>query len=158
METKIKKINWSILFKAFALVFLTALIGSYFTSINVSSEWYESIKPEITPPSYIFPIVWNFLYLTIIVSLYGAWSRVDKLKKNKLLILFGINFLLNIAWSYFYFALMMPAVALLVLIALWLSIISIIIYTKKINTYSAYILVPYILWITFAGYLNYLSI
>jgi len=153
-----KKEGWKILIICFIIVYLVAFIGSIFTSSAVNSQWYSSIKPSITPPNYVFPIVWNILFFLIAFSLYLAWiNSKNKKIKTKVAWAFGVNFILNIFWSVFYFYLKNPEFAFFELILLWFSILSMIIITWRINKKSAYLLIPYFLWVTFAGILNYLS-
>ncbi|MBS3089029.1 tryptophan-rich sensory protein [Candidatus Pacearchaeota archaeon] len=153
-----KRINWKILALSFLVVLLVAAAGSLFASSKRNTEWYQSIKPEITPPNYIFPLVWNILFTLIAISLYIAWTSSSPKQKNKLILFFGINLALNLVWSIIFFTLKNPALAFAELILFWLSIIYILIITYKINKISAYLLVPYLLWVTFAGYLNYLIV
>jgi len=151
------KIQWKILIVCLVVVYAIAFIGSLFTTGNTSGEWYESIKPSITPPNWIFPIVWNILFFLIALSLYIAWIHA-KNQKNKIIIVFSINFLLNILWSILYFTLKNPLYAFIEIIFLWLSITVMIYTTYKINKNSAYLLIPYLLWVSFACVLNYLTI
>ena len=154
-----KGINWKILITCLVIVYLVAFVGSLFTSPVTDSEWYESIKPSITPPSWVFPIVWNILFFLIALSLYFALtnSKTQKLK-TKIYFVFSINFLLNITWSVFYFGMKNPLFAFIDLIFLWFSIIAMILVTYKIDKKASYLLIPYLLWVSFAGVLNYLSI
>ncbi len=152
------QINWKILFASVIIVFFIAFLGSFFTTPQVDTEWYQSIKPEITPPSYVFPIVWNILFLMIAVSLYLSWINSSEVLKKKVAFAFGLNLFLNFLWSFFYFGLMNPALAFFDLIALWFSIILLITITYKIKKIASYLLIPYFLWVSFAGVLNYLSI
>lgn len=151
-----KKVNWKILIASFVIVFLVAFIGSLFTSGNTNSSWYDSIKPSITPPNYVFPIVWNILFVLIAFSLYFAWISSKKKDKNKLVLVFGLNFLLNILWSFLFFTLKNPVVAFIDILLLLASIIWMIGFTYKINKKSSWLLVPYLLWVAFATILNYL--
>ncbi len=153
-----KKIKWKVLLFSVLAVLFTALAGSFFTSQGVDTEWYQSIRPEITPPNFVFPIVWNLIFLMIAASLYLAWVKASQEQKTKITLVFGLNFFLNILWSAFYFGLMNPAAAFLELIFLWASILLMIFTVHKINKASAYLLIPYFLWVSFAGILNYLSI
>ncbi len=139
-------------------VFAVALIGSIFTSNNVSSDWYESIKPDITPPNIVFPIVWNILFILIAISLYFVWINSKKKDKNKIIIGYGINFLLNILWSVLYFGIRKPNYAFIEIFFLWASILYLIIMNWKIDKKASYLLIPYLLWVGFATYLNFLSI
>ncbi len=140
------------------VVFAVALIGSAFTSGRTSGEWYESIRPEITPPNYVFPIVWSILFFLIAVSLYLSWINAkNKREKSKIAIYFGINFVLNILWSFLYFYLQNPSLAFFEIILLEISIGLLIFKTYKIKPLAGYLLVPYFLWVGFASILNLLS-
>ncbi len=153
------KSKLKILIICLVIVYLVAFIGSIFTSQGTDSEWFEQIRPSITPPDYVFPIVWNILFFLIALSLYFAWiNSKNKENKRKIILVFGINFILNIFWSVFYFALRSPLCAFIDLILLFISIIFMIYVTADIDRISSYLLIPYSLWVGFAGILNYLSI
>jgi len=153
------KINWKILLLSFLFVYSAAFIGSLLTFSAVNSSWYETIKPSITPPNWVFPLVWNILFFLISLSLYLSIISVRKNSlKLKIKLSFGINLFLNVLWSLFYFALRKPAFAFIDLILLWISILPMIYFTCKTNRKSAWLLIPYLLWISFAGFLNYLSV
>ena len=138
------------------IVYSIAFIGSIFTSKNTGSDWYQSIKPKLTPPNYVFPIVWNILFLLISISLYLAWTSTKA--KQIIIVAFAINFFLNILWSFLYFYLKSPKAAFIEIIILWLSILSLVLVTWKINKTSSYLLMPYLAWVSFASLLNFLSI
>jgi len=153
-----KKINLKLFVTCLIIVYAVAGIGSFFTSKNTSSTWYESIKPSITPPNYVFPIVWSILFFLIALSLYFTWNDAKNRKtKEKIKWIFGINFALNIFWSAFYFGMKNPVLAYYDLIALWASICIMILFTSNINRKASYLLIPYLIWVAFAGILNYLS-
>jgi len=152
-----KRINWKILIVSLVIVYLVAFVGSLFTSPVTDSVWYESIKPSITPPNWVFPVVWNILFFLIAISLYLSWKNSDKKQKSLVAWVFGINFVLNIFWSILYFGLKNPLFAFYELILLWISILIMILVTCRINKASSYLLIPYILWVSFAGVLNYFS-
>ena len=119
--------------------------------------WYQSIKPSFTPPNYVFPIVWNILFFLIAISLYLAWTSAKKKEmKRKIAAVFGMNLLLNFLWSFLFFAKQNPVGAFFDLIALLITIVAMIYTTYKVNKTSAYLLVPYLLWVSFAGFLNWI--
>jgi len=154
-----KKLNIKILIICLISVYAIAFLGSLFTSPNTNTEWYESIKPSITPPSYVFPIVWNILFFMIAISLYLSYtSSKNKEQKNKVITVFTINLILNLLWSFLYFSLKNPLLAFADLILIWFTIILMIKTTYKINKTSSYLLSPYFPWVSFAGVLNYLTI
>lgn len=152
------KINWKVLIVSLAIVYLVALIGSIFTTNAVKSNWYQLIKPSITPPNYVFPIVWSILFFLIAISLYISWTKADKKQNNNIILVYSINFLLNIMWSAFYFGMKNPLIAFFDIIALLVSIIAMISVSYKIDKKTAYLLVPYLLWVAFATILNLLTI
>lgn len=131
-------------------IILTAYLGGKFTKSNVNNSWYNCIKPNITPPNYIFPIVWTILYIFLIKVFKDILDSKNKL----LIILFVINLLLNISWTYFYFG--QKDIKNAFIIILLILTTSIIILYKNKNNKLLYL--PYVLWIGFATCLNYLSI
>lgn len=158
-EKKTKnKINWRILIISLLIVCAVAIIGGIFTSEAVKSEWYQLNKPSITPPNWIFPIVWNILFFLIALSLYINWVKADKKQKNDIILVYGINFVLNIAWSAIYFGMKNPLVSFFDIIALLVSIIAMISVSNKISKKAGYLLIPYLLWVGFATILNLLTI
>ncbi len=157
MPNKIKKINFKVLILCLVAVYSFALLGSLLTSSNVNSSWYDSIKPSITPPNWVFPVVWNILFFLIALSLYLSWMKAKSRKtKKKLVLVFSINLILNVLWSFLFFYLQNPLFAFFELIVLWLSILAMILVSYKINKVSSYLLIPYIVWLSFASILNYL--
>jgi len=141
-----------------AIVGVVAFIGSLFTSQSVNSAWYESIKPSITPPNYVFPIVWTVLFFLIGLSLYFAWTDSKKEMKKRIAIIFAINFGLNIIWSILYFGMQSVLSAFFEILLLIASIAYMMSALKKVSKTSGYLLIPYLLWVCFAAILTYLSL
>ena len=134
--------------------FIASLIGSLFTSSAIPS-WYSALnKPFFSPPNWIFAPAWTALYLLMGISLYLVWINKSKLKK-KAVSIFGIQLGLNALWSIIFFGLHAPLFAFIEIILLWLSILFTIIYFYRINKTSAYLLIPYIIWVSFAAVLNF---
>ncbi|MBU2612518.1 MAG: tryptophan-rich sensory protein [Nanoarchaeota archaeon] len=150
------KINWKVLIVSLIITFLIGFVGSLFTSPNTGTEWYNSIKPDITPPNFVFPVVWNILFFLIALSLYFAWTSSKKKDKPEIALVFGINFFLNILWSVIFFGLKLPLISFFEIILLLGSILWMILITRKISKISAWLLTPYLIWVAFAGVLNYL--
>ncbi|MBL7052022.1 MAG: tryptophan-rich sensory protein [Nanoarchaeota archaeon] len=132
--------------------FLASAIGSLFTASSVSTWYLTLIKPTFNPPSWIFGPVWTILYLLIGIALYLVWI---KKKDITAFIIFGIQMFLNALWSVIFFGLQKPFFAFTEIILLWISIILTMIYFYRINKISAYLLIPYLLWVSFAAVLNY---
>ncbi len=135
------------------IVFLAAAIGSLFTSNSISG-WYSTlVKPSFSPPNWVFGPVWTTLYILIAISLYLVWNK-NKLK-SVALYSFSLQLLLNVFWSTIFFGLHSPVYAFICIILLWLSVIWNMLEFYKISKISAYLLVPYLLWVSFATILNY---
>src|SRR3989344_4674537 len=100
---KKRGINWKTLVISLIAVYVIAFLGSIFTASSTNSEWYQSIKPSITPPNFVFPIVWNILFFLIALSIYFVWENSKKKQKKNLLIIFGANLFLNVLWSALFF-------------------------------------------------------
>lgn len=135
------------------LSFSASLIGSIFTSSSVST-WYLTIqKPSFNPPSWVFGPVWTILYFLIGVSFYLIW--INKKKTKKAIWIFIIQLVLNALWSILFFGLQSPLAAFIEIIVLWIAILATIISFYKISKHAAYLLIPYILWVSFASVLNF---
>ena len=131
----------------------TSALGSYFTSKTVNSPWYTCIKPDITPPSYVFPIVWTTLYILFF------FVFVLSLQKHFCISLFSLSLFLNVLWCYLYFdrkQIEEAFVVLLTMVFLGVSILWIAFHKKEYRILTLF--TPYVLWISFASYLNYESI
>ena len=128
-------------------VILAAMIGSLASTQASSDLWYLSLnKSELNPPSYVFGIVWPILYVLMMISAYLA--------HNKIYGIFIIQLVFNAAWSWLFFRFQMPLISLIdiyLLIALNLFI-TILMY--KENKLAFILFIPYVLWISFASYLN----
>jgi translocator protein len=134
------------------LPFLASAIGGLFTASSVSTWYLEITKPSFNPPSWIFGPVWTALYLLMGISLYLVWiKKYDRTAFT----LFGVQLFLNALWSFLFFGLQEPFYAFLEIILLWAAILLTMIYFYRINNASAYLLVPYILWVSFAAVLNF---
>ena len=153
-----KSVNWKVLLVCLAIVYFVAFIGSLFTNSAVKSAWYEQIKPGITPPNWVFPVVWNILFFLIALSLYFVWTSRKNKNKKLTAVVYLLNFNFNMLWSLLYFGLRNPLSAFYQIIVLWLSILLMIVYTWRIDRKAGYLLILYLLWVSFASILNYLSI
>lgn len=148
-----RKFNIEIFVASFAVVLAVAFLGSMFTD---TGDWYESIKPSITPPNYIFPIAWTILYILIAFSLY--FTLLGAKNKRPVIIIFGANLFFNLFWSYLFFVLKNPTLAFTDIVLMWCSIVFMIKVSYKVDKKAAYMLVPYLIWVTYAMLLNFLII
>ncbi len=131
-------------------------LGSYFTIASVKN-WYPLLtKPSLNPPAWIFGPVWTTLYLLMGIAAFLIWKKGWGRKDiRKALVVFGLQLVLNATWSIVFFGLQSPALALVNIIMLWLAIVWTMILFYKISKPAMWLLMPYILWVTFASYLNY---
>lgn len=134
------------------LPFLAMSIGGLFTASSVSVWYIELQKPGFNPPSWVFGPVWAILYLLMGISLYLIW--IDKFNKPAF-IAFGVQLFLNVLWSIIFFGMKLPLLAFIEIIILWAAILTTMIYFYRLNKISAYLLIPYLLWVSFATVLNF---
>lgn len=152
-------------FKVFISIIISesaGIIGSAFTIPEVTN-WYAGLaKPTLNPPAWMFGPVWTILYALMGISLFFIWSSYSNIseegEKGKIhiaLFLFVFQLILNIFWSILFFGMHSPGWAFVDIIALWLAIIWTIMVFYKISKPAAWLLIPYILWVSFACYLNF---
>jgi translocator protein len=146
--------NKKVLVVCLLIVFVVGFFGSFFTGGEVD-KWYIENKPNYTPPNWVFGPVWIIIYFLIGLSLYFAWVNSKKDEKKIVGIVFGVNLVLNGMWSYLFFGLQNALWAFIDIILIWFSIIVMIYTVWKIDRKSAWLLVPYLLWVSFAGVLNW---
>jgi len=151
---KLPKIDFKLLFICLFIVYFVSYIGSQFVVID---SWYYSVRPSITPPSFVFSVVWTILFFLIGLALYFSLKE-DKIFQKNATILYSINLILNILWSFFYFTMHDVVTAFIILILLLASIVVLIYYHWRRKRIVSYLLMPYLIWICFAGVLNLLTI
>lgn len=146
------------LFGASVSVFVCLMagaIGSIFTTPAIP-VWYAGLnKPFFSPPNRIFAPVWTALYILMGISAYMIWTkRKDGPEALKGLAVFAAQLGLNTMWSVVFFGFRDPFLALLVIVALWAFILMSMIQFNKVSRNAALLLVPYIVWVSFASLLN----
>ncbi|MBQ4340649.1 MAG: tryptophan-rich sensory protein [Firmicutes bacterium] len=112
-------------------------------------------KPALSPPAALFPIVWGVLYVLMGISVYLIY-RSDCRNKDSLIELYIIQLAVNFVWPLIFFNWQMFFAAFVWLVLLWVLIILMAVLFYRCDKRAAYLLIPYILWVTFAGYLNYM--
>lgn len=143
------------LLKLFLWIFGLFTIGYFigYTTNSSISGWYESLnRSSLTPPNATFGIVWSILYIFIAVVGWEIWSNSDKTKRYTKS-LYITQLALNWLWSPLFFTFHQIELALLCIVALMITVSLLIIRNKQLKTMT-YLLTPYLLWLTFAGYLN----
>jgi tryptophan-rich sensory protein len=130
-------------------------IGSLFTTPAITT-WYATLqKPPFTPPNWLFAPAWITLYLLMGISAFIIWRRgLDNRWVKRALTVFLIQLVLNALWSVAFFGLESPLYGVIVIAALWVAILFTILKFFKISSVAAVLMLPYILWVTFAAVLN----
>ena len=159
---------------------MAELVGAIFTTPKIET-WYATIsKPSFTPPGWVIGAVWTILFFLMGISLYLVWdkgwkpavsSQDQKVKywnrfseklwkgtwrEENAVLIFVLQLVLNILWSVLFFGLQSPGIAFFELLMLWWAILYTIANFYRIHRLAAYLLIPYILWVSFAGVLNFI--
>lgn len=149
------EVNWKRLILSLGVCQAAGIAGSIYTLQSVE-EWYPTlIKPSFNPPSWVFGPVWSLLFILMGYALYLVWNKGLKKKGvSDAVAIFFVQLILNVVWSYLFFGLQNPSLALFEIIVLWGTILATTLKFEKIDRPAAYLLVPYLLWVGFASVLN----
>ena len=147
------------IFKVLISIFicqLAGIIGSFFTAPAIS-QWYAFLeKPSLAPPNWIFAPVWTTLFLLMGISLYLVWDKGIQLKKVRIaMVIFFVHLGLNILWSFLFFGLRSPFYGFIEILILWFFILLTIFSFFKVSKKAGLILLPYLVWTSFAAFLNF---
>jgi len=165
------------IFTSIIICELAGVVGSIFTMPSIKG-WYVTLnKPGFNPPNWIFGPVWTTLFVLMGISFYLVWSKgfvakqhskalkawnpwsqklwTGSWQKINVISIFSLQLILNILWSVIFFGLHQPGIAFFELLMLWFAVLYTIINFYRISKPASHLLIPYILWITFAGFLNY---
>jgi translocator protein len=137
-----------------SLALVTAAVGG---SITVLDDWYHALKqPAWAPPDYMFGVIWTGIFALIGLAGVVAWEKARNRRDAEIILgLFALNGFLNLAWSFIFFRMERPDWAFYELIALWLSILALVLFCSRFAKLAALLLLPYLAWVTTAGVLNY---
>lgn len=143
------------------LIMVVTCVAIGYLSGEVTREsvntWYPTLnKPVFNPPNWLFAPVWTTLYIFMGIAAGLVWDKIDTQKETvkKGLTFFAIQLGLNALWSYLFFGLQNPLLALIEIVLLWLMIYETFIQFNKVNKVAGYLFIPYILWVSFALILN----
>ncbi len=146
--------KWKELIAAIVVCQLAGIIGSVFTISSIPTWYAGLVKPSFSPPNWLFGPVWILLYTLMGIAAYWIYTSKNKLK-NSALIVFGVQLALNAIWSIVFFGLHSPLLGLIVIALLWISIAWTMVKFYAIDKLASYVLVPYLVWVSFASVLNY---
>lgn len=154
-----KKINVIKLIVAIAIPLAIGMLSSFITK-DAMMSFNAMKKPPLAPPGILFPIVWTILYILMgissyIIYAYDAQNDTSSLNlKNKCLLLYAIQLIFNFFWSIIFFKFKLYIFAFAWLIILWILVFKLMKESKKISKVASYLLIPYLVWMAFAAYLN----
>ena len=158
---------------------LAGVLGSIFTAPAIGEWYYLLNKPSFSPPNWVFAPAWILLYFLMGISLYLVWKNNWKIqglteqvgkkawnplstklwtgswKEENVAAIFALQLILNALWSVIFFGLRMPGLAFFEILMLWFAILYTIINFYRISKTASYLLIPYILWVSFAAVLNF---
>lgn len=148
--------NWIKAVIAISIPLMVGGVSGYFTVAGVGS-WYTQInRPTWNPPNWLFGPVWTTLYIMMGIALYLVWkSRLNTPLKSNAILFWSIQMTLNFFWSFIFFNQHLIGFAFVEMVMMWLAILVTIFAFSKINKYAAWLMVPYIAWVSFAGILNF---
>lgn len=140
------------------ITLVAGAIGSIFTASAIPT-WYLTLKkPFFNPPNYLFAPVWTILYILMGIAFFLIWTSKDQKKKSfkrKCFIYFFAQLVFNVLWSIGFFGLHSPLLGFIIILILWYLIFKTIVYFAKVEKTAAYLLYPYIAWVSFAAILNF---
>ncbi|MDO8551690.1 MAG: TspO/MBR family protein [bacterium] len=151
-------INFAKLIFSIGICLGAGIVGSMFTASSIST-WYITLnKPFFSTPNWVFAPVWTFLYILMGLSLYLVINDMRKViskMKGKAVTIFAVQLILNVSWSIVFFGMRNPILAFVNIAALWLAIFLTLKSFGKINKLAGNLLIPYLLWVSFASILNF---
>ena len=146
------KIQWKSLIICLAIPLTVGSLSAFLTR-NSMETFNSIIKPALSPPGWLFPVVWTILYILMGIASYLVLTS-GKPNDNALAI-YSIQLVFNFFWSIIFFNMKLYLFAFIWLALLWILILKTILLFYQISKPAGYLMVPYLLWVTFAGYLNF---
>ena len=147
------KINWKKLLICIAIPLLVGGLAALLT--QNSMETFESVnKPPLSPPGWLFPVVWTVLYVLMGIASYLVLESGKPARSKTALTVYGVQLFFNFFWSIIFFNLEAYLLAFVWLVILFVLILLTAFLFYRITKPAGYLLIPYILWVAFAGYLN----
>lgn len=138
-----------------AICFLAAAIGSWFTAASVK-PWYPTLmKPAGTPPAWVFGPVWSTLYVLMATAAWLVWRQRPTANVTAALALFFVQLALNATWSFLFFGLRRPDLALLDILVLLAAIVTTMASFAQFSRMAFWLMTPYVAWVSYATFLNF---
>ena len=147
------RIEWKKLVISIAIPLAVGGLSALLTAGNMQS-FEEIYKTPLSPPGWLFTVVWTILYILMGIALYIVITTKTREDKRPAIVSFGVQLFFNFFWSIIFFNMQAYLFAFVWLVLLWLAIIANTYLFYRINKNAGKLLIPYIIWVTFAGYLN----
>lgn len=137
---------------SFVLVAAVAAFGGLFGP----GAWYAQLaKPPWTPPSWLFGPAWTLLYILMAIAAWLIWKADDFRSVRLPLLFYAVQLILNALWSLVFFGLHRIGLAFIDIVALWAAILVTVVLFRRVRVPAAVLMIPYLAWVTFAGFLNF---
>lgn len=146
-------IKWKPLFISILLPLAVGGLSALITG-GAMQDFMLLNKPPLSPPAWLFPVVWTVIYILMGIAFYMVWNSKSK-NKDLALKIYRIQLIFNFFWSYIFFNMQNYLFAFIWLMILWMLIIVTTLFFYRINKMAGYLMIPYLLWVTFAAYLNF---
>ena len=151
---RVQSRNSTSLFVLIGICLGVSAVGGWITRTSVN-DWYQTLeKPLLNPPNWLFAPTWITLYIIMAVAAWRAWTRSRNHVRRRAMLAFAIQLALNLAWSFLFFGAKSPGLAAIEILALWIAVITSSITFWHIDHLAGWLMCPYLLWVSFAGYLN----
>ncbi|MEO6850668.1 MAG: TspO/MBR family protein [Mucilaginibacter sp.] len=154
-NTSNRKLNTTALIVSILITLAIGFGASLFTRPEIVGWFSKLNKPSFNPPNWLFAPVWTILYILIGVAAYLVWMKVKNTSTYKTAtLIYVIQLMLNFSWSIVFFGMHHILGALVVIVLLWMTIILNMVYFSRFSKPAAWLLLPYLLWVSFATALN----
>ncbi len=148
------KIKWKLLIACIAVPLVVGGISAIAT-MGAMKDFSALEKPLLSPPGWLFPVVWSILFVLMGIASYLVITSGGLQKHiNSAITVYAVQLIFNFFWSFFFFNLKLYFFSFAWIIALWLLIIVTLVLFSRLSKTSGYLLIPYLLWVSFASYLN----
>ena len=147
------KIQWKPLLVSVAISLGVGILSSLFTP-NIAGEYAAIPDPPLAPPAWLFPVVWTILYILMGIAAYLIWESAPGEEKRSALLYYGAQLVINFFWPLIFFRMDAYVTAFFWLLLLWYLVFVTFQKFYAINPTAGKLLIPYLVWLTFAGYLN----
>lgn len=153
MEVNYLKIHWKKLIICILIPLAVGALSAFLT--QGSMEAFDVLeKPPLSPPGWLFPVVWTVLYILMGIASYLVLTSGFPFRARTALTVYGIQLFFNFFWSVIFFNFEQYLLAFIWLIVLWLLIIATLLLFFRLSKPAGYLIIPYLVWVTFAAYLN----